>query len=198
MIALFRCLGRLDLVIVVNQVGIILMRVAAEEAVVAIEAASQRPAVIGAGCADLLGGSQMPFPDAVGVIAMLKQDLGEEAILERDRAVAAWIARRAFRDAGHRIRMMIASGDDARARRRTERRRVHVGVTAGRSWPAINIGRVDRRAVTAELSKTGVVDHDEEYIRRAFFRALRRGPCRLDSSIVRPMTPGMLNRVCIL
>ena len=83
-IALFRRLRRLDLVVVVDEVGVVLVRVAAEEAVVALEAAAERPAVVGARGADLLGRRQVPLADAVGGVALLQQHLGEKAVLERD------------------------------------------------------------------------------------------------------------------
>ena len=70
-IALFRRLRRLDLMVVVDEVGIVLVGVAAEEAVVAVEAAAERPAVVGPGGADLFGGRQVPLADAVGVVAVL-------------------------------------------------------------------------------------------------------------------------------
>ena len=63
-IAFFRRLRRLDLMIVVDEVGIILMGVAAEKAVIALEAAPERPAIIGTGGADLLGWRQVPLADA--------------------------------------------------------------------------------------------------------------------------------------
>ena len=88
-VTLLRCLRRLDLVVVEDQVGIVLMSVTAEEAVVAVEAATQRPAVVGARGADLLRGRQMPFADAEGGIAVGEQHLGQETVLERNRAVGA-------------------------------------------------------------------------------------------------------------
>ncbi len=76
--------------IVEHQIGIVLMGVAAQEAVVALEPTPpQRPAVIRPGSADLFGRGQMPLADAVGGIAMLQKHLGEEAVLERDRTVGA-------------------------------------------------------------------------------------------------------------
>ena len=63
-IALLRRLRRLDLMIVVDQLGVVLVRVAAEEAVVALEAAAERPAVVGPGRAGLLGRRQVPLADA--------------------------------------------------------------------------------------------------------------------------------------
>ena len=46
-VALLRRLRRLDLMVVVDQIRVVLVGVAAEEAVEALEAAAQRPAVVG-------------------------------------------------------------------------------------------------------------------------------------------------------
>ena len=107
-VALFRRLRRLDLMVVINEIGIILVRVAAEKAVIALEAAAQRPAVIGTGGADLLGRRQVPFADAIGRVTLLQKHLGQKAVLERYRAIAARKTGRPLGDAGHRIRVMVA------------------------------------------------------------------------------------------
>ncbi len=73
---------RLDLVVVVDEVGIPLARVAAEEAVEALEAARQRPAVVGSGRGLLVARRQVPLADHVGVVAVLEQHLREHAVLE--------------------------------------------------------------------------------------------------------------------
>ena len=197
-IAFLRRLRRLDLMIVVDEVGIILMRVAAEKAVVALEAAPERPAVVGAGGADLLGGRQMPLADAIGGVALLQQHLGQKAVLERDRAIAAGIAGRSLGDAGHRVGMMIAAGQNARARRRAERGRVHVGEEQPVLGQLVDVRRVDRRAVAAELAEARVVDDDEEDVRRAFPGAHRRRarPARI-RRWCGPCGRGMSCRACI-
>ena len=178
-IALLGRLRRLDLVVVVDQVGIVLVGVAAEEAVVALEAAAERPAVVGAGRADLLGRGQVPLADAERVVAMRQQHLGQEAVLERDGAVGAGVARRALGDARHAVGVVVAPGQHARARRRAQRRGVHVGVAQPVLRQPVEVGRVDRRAVATELPVAGVVEHDEEHVRRAGCRPHRRGPGRL-------------------
>jgi hypothetical protein len=43
----------------------------------------------------------------------------------------------------------------------------------------VDVRRVDRRAVAAELPKSGVVDDDEGDVRRSHFGAKRRRPSRL-------------------
>src|SRR6185369_3650721 len=98
-VALFRRLRRLDLMVVVDEVRIVLMRVSAQKPVVALEAAAERPAIVRAGGADLLGWRQVPLADAVGGIPVLLQHLGEEPVLEGNRAVAAGKSSGPFRDA---------------------------------------------------------------------------------------------------
>ena len=109
MVALLRRLRRLDLVVVIDQIGIVLVSVAAEETVVTLEAASQRPAIVRSRRAGLFGGSQVPFAHRVRVVPVHQEDFGEESILKRDDAVGSRIASRSFRDTGHAIRMMIAA-----------------------------------------------------------------------------------------
>ena len=125
-VALFGCLLRLDGMVVVDQFRIVLVGVAAEEAVVALEAASQWPAIVGAGCRDLIGGRQVPLAEGIGVVAVLQQHLGEHAVLEGDVSVSAGIAGRSLGDAGHGVRVVVAAGHDAGTGGRTERRGVHV------------------------------------------------------------------------
>ena len=96
-IALLRRLGRLHLVVVVDQFRVVLVGLAAEKAVVALKAAAQRPAVVGAGRRDLVGRGQVPLADGVGVVAVLQQDLRQKAVLEGDVAVGAGIAGRGLR-----------------------------------------------------------------------------------------------------
>ncbi len=87
-VALCGGLLRLDRVVVVDQLRIVLVGVAAQEAVVALETAPQRPAIVGAGRGDLIGRRQVPLADGVGVVAVLQEYLREQAVLERDVAVS--------------------------------------------------------------------------------------------------------------
>ena len=83
-VALLGRLGRLDLVVVVDQFGVILVGITAQEAIVALEAAPQRPAVVGSSGGLLLGGQEVILAEHVGVVALQQQHLREEAVLERD------------------------------------------------------------------------------------------------------------------
>jgi hypothetical protein len=74
MIALFGSLVGFGLAVVAHQLRIVLVGVAAEKAIEALEPAAERPAVIRAGRRGLFGWGQMPLAERVGVIAMLQQD----------------------------------------------------------------------------------------------------------------------------
>ena len=127
-VALLGAPRRLDLVVVVDELGVPLARVAAEEAVVALEPAPQRPAVIRPGGGLLARRDQVPLADHVGVVAVRQQHLRQEAVLERDQAVVARVAGRHLGDARHPVAVVVAAGDHARPARRAQRRRVHVVV----------------------------------------------------------------------
>ena len=116
-VALFRGFRRLDLVVVVHQVGVVLVGVAAQEAIVALEAASQRPAVVGTSGGLQVGGNQVILADHVGVVALCQQHLREEAVLEGNVTVVAGVAGRELSDSSHGVGVVVAPGDDTRMRR---------------------------------------------------------------------------------
>ena len=177
-VALLGGLRRLDLMVVVDEVGVPLARVAAEEPVEALKPAAQRPAVVRARGRLLAAGDQMPLADHVGAVAVLEQHLGQEPVLERDQPVVAGIAGRHLGDARHRVAVMVAAGDDARAARRAERRRVHVVVAQAALGQAVEVRRRDRAAIAPELTEPRVVQHDEQHVRRALRRPHRSWPRR--------------------
>src|SRR5262245_20068128 len=114
-VALFWRPVRLALAVVAYQLRVILVRIAAEKAVVALESPAQRPAVVRPSGRGLLSRREMPFSHGVGVVAVLQEDLGEHPVLEWNVAVAARIARRTFGDARHAVRVMVAPRQEARA-----------------------------------------------------------------------------------
>src|SRR5262245_62321932 len=97
--------------IVRNQFGIILVGLAAEKTVEALEAATQGPAVVRTCRRQLISRGEVPLAEGIGVVAVLQEDLREETIFERDVAVAAGITGAAFGNAGHGIRVMVAAGN---------------------------------------------------------------------------------------
>ena len=178
-ITLFRSLRRRDLVVVVHEVRVVLARVAAHESVEALEAARERPAIVRSRGAALLARREVPLADGEGVVSVRLEDLRKETVLERNEPVGARKTRRPFGDARHRVRVVITPRDDARATRRAERGRMHVAVAETVRREAVQVRRLDRRAVTTELPVARVVEHDEQDVRRARLRAQRLRPCRL-------------------
>ena len=173
-VPLLRRPRRLDLVVVVDEVRIPLARVPAEEAVEALEAAAQRPAVEGADGRLLVARGQMPLPHHERAVAVLDEHLREQAVLERDHAVVAGIAGGQLGDRRHAVGVVVAPGDDARAARRAQRGRVHVVEAQAALRDGVEGRRLDRAAVAAELPETRVVEHDDQDVRRIVLRS--RGP----------------------
>ena len=120
----------------------------------------------------------MVLADHVGVVALCQQHLRKEAVLERNVAVVAGIAGGELGDGGHSVGMVVAPGDDARTRRRTQGRGVHVGVAQAALCKRVQVGRLDGAAEAAELAIPGVIQHDEQHVGRTFPGAHGFGPGR--------------------
>ncbi len=177
-VALLRRLGLLDLVVVVGQLRIPLVGFAAQEAVETLEAAPERPAVVGPGRCRVFGRRQVPLPDAEGVVALLQQHLAEHAPVEGQDAVVAGVAGGGLGDRGQADRVVVAPGQDAAARRRAQRRGVHVGVAQAVSRQAVQHGRLDQPAEARQLPVADVVQHPDEHVGRALRGARRFWPGR--------------------
>src|SRR5262245_6053119 len=109
-IPLFRGPLRLHRMVVRDQFGIVLVGLAAEKTVEALEASTEGPAVVRTCRRQLISRREMPLAEGICVVAVLQEDLREETVFERDVAVATRIASRAFGNTGHRIRVMVAAG----------------------------------------------------------------------------------------
>ncbi len=105
-----------DGVVVVDEVGIPLVRLGAEEPVPALEAAAGRPVAAGGREVHLVGRAEVPLADHVGVPAPLAQDLREHPILGRDRAARVGEADCRLGDAGHAVVRVVAAVQQARPR----------------------------------------------------------------------------------
>ena len=100
-VALFRSIlrwtaGLLDRVVIVDQVGIPVVGLGAQEAVEALEAASHRPVALAGGHVHLILGAQMPLAEHIGVETALTEHLGDVRALERDMAIGIGKADRRF------------------------------------------------------------------------------------------------------
>jgi len=72
MVTLFRGFLWFNLSVVTYELWIILVRIAAQESVVALETAAQRPAIIWTGGRVSLSRGEMPLTDCVGVLTVLQ------------------------------------------------------------------------------------------------------------------------------
>ena len=115
---------RRDAGVVADQLRRILVGLGIHEAVVAIESAPERPAVERAGRARFGQRRDMPFAEHVVAIAVRPQHLGDRSGLLRDLAAIAGIAAVEIGEAADADGVVIASGQQRRARRRAHRRGV--------------------------------------------------------------------------
>ncbi len=96
--------------------------------------------------------------------------MGKQAVLEGYDAVVAGIARRQLGDRRHPVCVVVAPGEDARATWRAQRRGVQVDVAHTVGGQGIEVRRLDRAAVAAQLTESRVVE-----VNRNPFRGRDRG-----------------------
>ena len=164
--------------VVVDQVRIEVVGERVEEAVEALEAAPERPLVVRSGGARLVDRREMPLADAHRVVAVGLQDLGERRRLLRDVAALARKAAVGVGEERHADAVVVAAGEQRRARRRAERRDVEVVVADALPGERVHRRRRDLGAVAAEAAEADVVVEDDDDVRRAGPRPLRVGPPR--------------------
>ena len=159
--------GRIDVRVVRDELGRVLVGLGIEEAVEAVEAAPQRPAVERTGGPALGQRRDVPFADHVVAIAVHAQHLGERARLARDLAAVAGIAGIEIGEAADADRMVIAPGEQCGARRRAHRGGVEAGVAQTFRGEPVDGRRLDARAVAAEIGEADIVEQHDEDVRRA-------------------------------
>ena len=179
-VALFRKLWLVDRVVVVHQVRVPLIGLRAQEPVEPLEPAPGRPVPPGRRDVHLHRRAQVPLADRVRVPALLAQDLGDHAILRRDRPARVREPDRGLGDARHRVARVITPGQQARAGRRAQRRRMPLGVPDPIVRDPVDVRRPDRAPVAAHGRKAHVIEHDVHNIGRALsrLRRLKRSPVR--------------------
>ena len=161
------------------QVRLPLARVAADEAVEVLEAHPVRPLIERPGLGRLIEGRVVVLAEPRGRVAVVLEDRADGAVLLPDDRV---VAREPGRDFAHHAEagdVMVASGDQRRARRRAERRRVEIRVAQPALRDAIQRRRRDDAAERARRAEAGVVRHDEQHVGRALRRHDARRPPRL-------------------
>ena len=165
--------GRIDMGVVGNQLRRELIGLGIEEAIEAIKAAAERPAVERPGGAAFGQRRDVPFADHVVAIAVRPQHFRQRARLARDLAAISRVAAVEIGEAADADRMMVAPGKQRRARRRTHRGGVEARIAQAFGGEPVDGRRLDRRAVAAEIGKADIVEQHDEDVRRAL-RRLRR------------------------
>ena len=149
-VALLGLGGLVDRMVVVDQVRMPLVGLRAEEAVEALEPTPRRPVAPGRGEMHLVGRAQMPLARHVRVPAELAEDLRQHPVLRRDRAARVREPDRGLGDARHAVARVIATRQQARPCRRTQRRRVPLRVADPAGGDPVDVRRLHRPAVTAD------------------------------------------------
>ncbi len=150
-----------------------------EKTIEAIKTAPQRPAVERPGGAAFGQWGDVPFADHVIAIAVRPQHFRQRARLARDLAAISGVAAVEIGEAADTDRMMVAPGEQRRARRRTHRGGVKARIAQAFGREPVDGRRPDRRAVAAEIGKSDIVEQHDENVRRALRRFWRLRPPRL-------------------
>ena len=98
------------------------------------------------------------------------EDRRDHRALARDVTTRVREARRRLGDAGHRVRRVVATRQQAGARRRAERGRVEVRVEEAAVGDALDVRRLDQAAEGLHRREADVVEDDVEHVRRAVGR----------------------------
>src|SRR6516165_10771567 len=173
-IALFGSLGRMHDGRVAYEVRFVLRGLASEEAVEVFKAVAGRPIFEGAGGGGLLGGCVVPLAPSSGSVAVIAQNLrtGRAALRHH-----AWIAIPVigeFRNLSIADAVMIAPGQQRRARRRTHRGRVKAVIRHAGLANAVKGGCVDLAAEGTRQPRAGIVDQDYQDVWCALSQAALR------------------------
>ena len=126
--------ARHELVVLVQR-RLPLIHVAAHEPVEVVEAQAARPAIERPDLAGLPVGRVVVLAEPRRGVAVLPQHLGDRADVLADDAGVAVVAGGGFGDHAVAGRVVVAAGEQRRARRRAERRRVEARVAQPVCWP---------------------------------------------------------------
>ncbi len=162
-----------DMGVVPNQLGGVLVGFGVEEAVVAIEATAQRPAVERAAwpCLGKPGG--VPLAHQVVAIADRPQRFGQCGCVGGDLAPVAGEAGIEVGQATHTDVMVVASGQKSSPGGGAHGGGVKTGVAKTIGGEAVNNGGIDFRAVATEVGEADIVKQDDHQV-----LGVRGGPRR--------------------
>ena len=169
---------RVDRRRIAEQIRLPLAGVAADKAEEMFEAEPGRPAVERSGLARLPGRRVVVLAEPGRAVAVLAQHAADRGGVLADDGVVAGIARRRFGDDAEPGRVVIASGEQRRPRRRAQRGRVKVGVAQAVRRDAVERRRRNDPAEGRRRAEADVVGDDEQNIWSAGRRHDARRPRR--------------------
>src|SRR5262245_1019990 len=163
---------------VLEQGGMPVVRIAAQEAVEVFKAETACPLVEWSGCALLPVRNQMVFAEPRRVVAVARENVADGArALGNDRIVAG-IAGCKLRDGAVADAVMVASRKKGGARRGAQCGGVELIVANPALVNSLQARRRDRAAEGAGCAEAGVIGHDQQYVRRTLGRSYCWGVVR--------------------
>ncbi len=147
-----------------------LVGLGSDEPIEVLKAEIRRPEAERPGLARLPVRHVVVLAEPCGVPSVLLQDLRDGRGVLAHQAVVAGITRRHFGDDAGVHRVMVATGDERRARWRAERGRVELGVAQAVLRQPIQGRRVHRTAEGARRAVADVVEQDQQDVGRPFRR----------------------------
>ena len=169
---------RVDLMVVVHQVGVVLIGLAGQEPVEPLEATAERPALAGARHGHLGRRREMPLADREGAVAGANQYLRQHPVGLGDGGVVAREAGRHLGDSRHAVAVVVAAGEQAGAGRGAQGGGVETRIAQAPGRQAVEGRRGDIGPVTSELGKAHVVQQDHHHVGCARRRRRQSWPPR--------------------
>ena len=159
-----RAVWRVDVVVVVGELGVELIGLTLEETVEAVEALLQRPVVMRAGGGCFLHRREVPLAGGIRGVAVAAQQFGDGGCPRGDAAAHVRVAGVPIRDATHADRVVVAARQQASPRGGAQRRGVEAGVAQAAGGEAVDVRGLQRAAVAVEVRETGVVEDDHHHV----------------------------------
>ncbi len=185
-IALLVRARRSDIGGVTNQVGLVLRRFAAEEAIEVIEAVARRPAIEGTRRGCLFGRRVVPFaPRACGIAVVPKHLRGGRAALGHDPGVAVPVVRH-LPDLSGPDMMVVPPREERGSSRGAHGRGVESVVGDALLADSVEGRCVDFAAERRRESGSGIVDEDDQDVRRIGMQTARFDAAPVDRLLHRP------------
>ncbi len=179
-VALLRAVRLVDEPVVLDEVRIPVVGLAAEEAVEAIETFLERPLLAAGAGGNVLLGDVVVLAQPERAEAVLLENLADGGALGGKAAVRAGKSVGTLRDAGHAVDVMVASGQKRGPGGRTQRRRVPLRVHQAVVGQLLQRRHVDLAAERRPGGQTRIVIQDDQHVRRSRgrFRLFVRTPVR--------------------